>query len=268
MVDTLWQPEYCPRLRSLEAFSINDGDESSMGVRDPGGLSEAVLVLSPAALHVLSLMDGERSCREIHAAFLSDVGQALPADAMQALLDHLETAHFLDGAGFEAYYNEKQEEYRNGRLRRSPSPSALDVLDGAGAFFDQMLEEAGPAPLSGKIVGLVAPHLDYPRGRPCYGKAYAALHGRPVPDRVVILGTNHFGRSPSVVATISDFETPLGVTRTDTGFLERIEHRCGFLRGCEFDHAREHSVELQVAWLQHVFGPDTFRIVPFLLPVR
>ena len=49
-------------------------------------------------------------------------------------------------------------------------------------------------------------------------------------------------------------------------FLSRVESRCGNLRTFELDHAREHSVELQVAWLQQVFGLESIRIVPFLCP--
>jgi len=82
----------------------------------------------------------------------------------------------------------------------------------------------------------------------------------------VILGTNHFGRSASVVTTGSDFATPLGTTHTDTDFIERLEERCGDLRAFELDHLREHSVELQLAWLQHLFGADSFELAAFLCP--
>jgi AmmeMemoRadiSam system protein B len=115
-------------------------------------------------------------------------------------------------------------------------------------------------------VGLIAPHLDYPRGMPCYASAYASLGAAEPPSRFVILGTNHFGvgNRAGVVATSHDFATPLGTVRTDRAFLDRLEARCGDLRRYEYDHAGEHSIELQVCWLQHLFGTDAFTIVPFL----
>jgi AmmeMemoRadiSam system protein B len=58
----------------------------------------------------------------------------------------------------------------------------------------------------------------------------------------------------------------MGTVRTAVSFLERLEDRCGNLRTYELDHAREHSIELQVAWLQHLFGSDTFEMVPVLCP--
>jgi AmmeMemoRadiSam system protein B len=83
---------------------------------------------------------------------------------------------------------------------------------------------------------------------------------------VIILGTNHFGRGASVVATGKDFVTPLGLTRTDSGFIKELEERCGSLRTHEYDHQREHSVELQLLICQHLWGADAFEMVAVLCP--
>ncbi len=237
-----------------------------MGVRDPSGLSDVALTLSQAALHVLALMDGTSTCEQIRHKFHDTFGQELAEATLRGMLDYLEQAHFLAGESFDAYYQGLYDEYRARPTRVFHAAADLGIVDDSGDLFDEMLAGVELPPLSGPVVGLVAPHLDYARGAPCYGKAYRTLHGRATPQRVVILGTNHFGRSTSVVATTSDFETPLGVTRNDTEFLKRLEFRCGDLRPFEFDHAREHSIELQVAWLQHIFGPRTFSIVPLLCP--
>jgi hypothetical protein len=117
-----------------------------------------------------------------------------------------------------------------------------------------------------RLVGLIAPHLDYARGRPCYGASYRLLRERPHPERVIVLGTNHFGRAGAVVGTRKAFDTPFGVVPHDPEFLERLEAACiGDLFPSELDHLREHSVELQVVWLRHLVG-DRCRIVPFLCP--
>src|SRR5439155_18099510 len=115
-----------------------------------------------------------------------------------------------------------------------------------------------------------APHLDFPRGRPAYGAGYDALRRAvacgAAPRRVVILGTNHFGRSRSVVATEKDFQTPWGALETDREFLSRLQSACrAKLAPYELDHLREHSIELQAVWLRHVLGGEA-RIVSFLCP--
>jgi len=262
----LWDPAFKPRLRPVEAFRLPDGGGVTIGVRDRSGLSEVMLSLSAPALHIMSMMDGDHTCDDIRRQFQTQFGAPLAGDTLHSMISHLEDAHFLEGPGFEAFYQSLLHEYRNGRTREMPHASALGIDDGHGAIFDEMLADVNGQGSSRKVVGLIAPHLDYPRGRPCYAAAFATLRNQSPPVRVIILGTNHFGRSTSVVATGNDFSTPLGVTKVDRSFLGKLEERCGDLRTFELDHAGEHSIELQVAWLQHVFGPDAFTIVPLLCP--
>jgi len=259
-------PNDKPRLRPVEAFGLPGHDGLSIGLRDRSGLSDAVLTMSPPALHVLSLMDGVNTCSDIRRKFAESVGQTLAPATLTRLLAYLEKVHWLEGPAFEAFYQEQLERYRAAAVRPMCHTRELGVADDEGGLFADMLADAGAAPVPSPVKGLVAPHLDYPRGRPCYAAAYATIRGRNPPDRVVVLGTNHFGRSTAVVATGHDFETPLGVTKTDVEFLSRLETRCGDLRAFELDHLREHSIELQVAWLQYLFGAAAFRLVALLCP--
>lgn len=262
-----WDPTFRPRLRAIEPFRTPDMQAGMIGLRDPTGLSPAVLTVSEPAAVLLAMMDGETTCARIRARFSAEFGQAVAVETMAEMIGHLEAAHFLDGEAFEAHYASLVRAYRANGVREMLHAEAMGLADGADALFDEILVEAAADGVAAdSIRGLVAPHLDYARGRPCYGAAYGAIRRRRAPDRVVILGTNHFGRSTSVVATGKDFRTPLGTTRCDAAFLESIEARCGTLRAFELDHAREHSIELQVMWLQHLFGADAFSIVPFLCP--
>lgn len=235
-------------------------------MRDVTGLSDAVVTMSIPALKVLELMDGTNTFDEIREAFHGSFGQMLAADTLEHMVQLLEQAHLLEGDSFEAHYAQLSANYLAQPARPMRDAMALGIVDDSGDLFARMLAEYPPATASGLVVGLVAPHLDYPRGAPCYAKAYGLLRGRPAPQRVVVLGTNHFGRSTSVVTTGLGFETPLGCTPTDVGFIEALERRCGGLRRFEMDHAKEHSVELQVAWLQHLFGAQSFQLVPILCP--
>lgn len=256
-----------PRLRPLESFRVPDesGDGTSLGLRDPSGLSDVVLTLTPAALFLMALMDGTRGYEDIRDQFRTAHGQDVPRDTLQGVVEQLERAMFLEGPRFESHFDQLQDDYRRAPMRPMPHAEALGI-DPQGCVFADWLAPHPPVPHTGTVQGIIAPHLDYPRGGPCYARAYAALKNRPAPRRVVILGTNHFGRSQCVVATAQHFETPLGVTRCDVEFLGRLERRCGDLRRYELDHFREHSVELQVGWLQHLFGADVFEMVGFLCP--
>ncbi|MFQ5591265.1 MAG: AmmeMemoRadiSam system protein B [Phycisphaerae bacterium] len=261
-------PDLKPRLRPVEAFPMpdNGGVGRRIALRDPSGISNAVITVSGAALQLLAMMDGTRTCDDICDAFQAAVGQPLPRDRLESMVKQLEEARFLDSDGFAAYYQSLLDAYRTNEVRELPQTSALITDNDLNATLGGMLADENPVVLLRPVVGLIAPHLDYARGRPCYAAAYAMLQRRSTPERVVILGTNHFGRSTLVVATACHFRTPLGTTRNDRDFLHRIEQRCGNLRRYELDHAREHSIELQVAWLQHSFGAEAFAIVPFLCP--
>ncbi|MHC5110501.1 MAG: AmmeMemoRadiSam system protein B [Planctomycetota bacterium] len=263
-----------PRLRPVEAIQLPGNEEDGWGMialRDACGLSEVTLTVSAACLRLLALMDGERTIHEICRDFYAETGQPVSPDTVDKMIDHLETAYLLEGPTFDAFYRDLFDAYRNEGVRHIRDAEGLGIHDSDGRLFADMLAgvtlpDPGPAAPGSTIKGIVAPHLDYPRGAPCYAMSYGAIKDRPTPGRVIILGTNHFGRSPAVVATASDFATPLGITPCDVDFLELIETRCGDLRQYELDHAREHSIELQVAWLQHLYGAGNFSILPFLCP--
>lgn len=266
-----------PKLRAVEAFPLpNENGQRMFGLRDQTGIAEHMLSISAGALQIMALMDGTRTLAEIRVDFARQTGLLIEPGAVERLAAALDEAMFLEGEAFESRYRSLADAYRAGptRIMRNIEGLGLTGGDGDGAFLSQMLAEVPAAEVpaaklaapAGRLRGLIAPHLDYPRGRPCYAAAYAALRDRPPPQRVVILGTNHFGRSSSVVATGLDFATPLGTSPADVAFLERLEACLGGLRTYEMDHAREHSVELQVLWLQHLFGAEGFRLVPFLCP--
>lgn len=260
----LFNPTYRPRLRPVEAFAAADGVSAPIGIRDHSGLS-GVLTVSRAAMFLITRMDGRSTVTELASTFIEETGHPITVEQVWSVVEKLNAAWLLEGPGFEAHYESLTREYRALGVRPMLHSAALHA-EGGEALFRRLLAESPPSPHTGRALGLVVPHLDYPRGAPCYAAGYACLPDRAPPGRVIVLGTNHFGRSSCVVTTANSFETPFGVTLTDLAFVERIESECGSLRRFEFDHAREHSVELQVAWLQHLLGADRFKLVAFLCP--
>ncbi len=262
------RPELRPRLRPVEVQQHPDDAENMVLLRDPSALADEVISLSLPALHVVSLMDGSRTCDQICDEFREQTGQTLPSDTLDKLLEALDESRFLAGASFDQFYDDLVRDYQDAPARQMNPTQGLG-LDGDDLHegLDKMFSWQSNGQASRPIAGLIAPHLDYPRGQPCYQEAYAALAGQTHIERFVILGTNHFGRSTSVVATAKDFETPFGISAVDVPFLEQIEQRCGqSIRKYEFDHRREHSLELQVLILQHLFNAGSFQIVPVICP--
>lgn len=262
-----YQPDLKPKLRHVEARAVEVDGGGAFLLHDPTNLAEAAITVTEPALFILAHFDGETTLDQVRASFAAKFGQPLPRQALADLTAGLERARLLAGESFERYYAELEAEYLAAPVRPMHSAEALGLDGNAEVVIAEMLASAPPAdPEPGWITGVIAPHLDYPRGRICYAAAYNALRQRSVPKRVIILGTNHFGRATSVVASSKDFATPLGVTRADREFLSALEGRCGPLRTNEFDHANEHSVELQLLICQHLWGSDAFTLVAVLCP--
>ncbi|HUU85272.1 MAG TPA: AmmeMemoRadiSam system protein B [Phycisphaerae bacterium] len=259
-------PDLKPRLRPVEPFQ--GSEPGTLGIRDPSGLSQVAMTLSEPAFFILALFDGTKTLTAIQEKFLARYREPVSFDTLVDLVTRLEESLLLEGPKFDAHYQQLLDQYRSAPVRTMHSAESLGLDEDAGSVFQAMLGDTQPAVGDGCIAGLIAPHLDYPRGRPCYSAAYGSLAQQGPPDRFVILGTNHFGLGgrSSVVGTTKDFDTPLGKTATDRAFLERIEERCGDLRRHEYDHVNEHSIELQLCWLQHLYGADCFEMVAFLCP--
>lgn len=256
-----------PAIRPIEVFPTTE--QGMLVVQDPTGLATGALTITPAGLFILSCCDGSRDLDQIRQAFRDKFEEDVPRDRLEHMLEQLDAAHYLDSPAFAAYYQSLVEEYRAAPARVSAEAASFGADgDGLAPLIAGMLAGTSTtftSPDRRHLVGLIAPHLDYPRGAPCYADAYATLTlGRPA-ERFVIFGTNHFGQAGGPVATRKDFQTPLGTTRVDRTFLEVLSNRCGAdLCEHELDHQREHSIELQLLILQHMFGPDSFEIVPIL----
>ncbi len=260
-----------PKVRAVDIVPIQFNGRPHLLLRDPLQLSDQMLIVSPAAGLLLSLMDGTRTLREIQVDLMRLTGELVFSDQIEALIQQLDNALLLDNdrfrqaltAAVEAY---RQRPYRLPALAGRSYPANGDELWAMlASFFDA---PKGPGHPQGQryerpLRGLVVPHIDLQRGGFTYAWAYKDLAEAPPANLFVILGIAHHPTEHLFTATTKDFLTPLGLARTERSFLELLQQRCPFdLFADEFAHCHEHSVELQVIWLQHLFGE--VRIVPLL----
>jgi AmmeMemoRadiSam system protein B len=126
-------------------------------------------------------------------------------------------------------------------------------------FFRRVPEESIP----GKIVGLVAPHAGYIYSGQVAAYAYKMLQGR-VFDAVIVIGPSH--RIPFRGISIYDqggYETPLGAVLVDGSLADRIKSESRLVTVMPSAHLQEHSIEIQLPFLQYVLGEFSF--VPLLM---
>lgn len=158
---------------------------------------------------------------------------------------------------------------------------------GAGRFYKKKedalveqiessyLHDLGPGKLPSRKdsdlagpVGLILPHAGYPYSGPFASWGFRWLSERGVPDQLVIVGTNHAGRgSPVSVQVEGSWSTPLGEIDIAEELAARLVSTCEPAREKNQNQldrkawSREHSIEVQLPFLQHLFGSE-FDFVP------
>ncbi|MCJ7721677.1 AmmeMemoRadiSam system protein B, partial [Candidatus Bathyarchaeota archaeon] len=112
------------------------------------------------------------------------------------------------------------------------------------------------------LVGLVVPHAGYVASGPVAAHAYYHLAKDGKPDVIVIFGPNHTGHG-SALAVMNEgtWRTPLGDVEVDTETANKILQASSIVDVDENAHASEHSIELQLPFLQYLYGSD-FKFVP------
>jgi len=113
-----------------------------------------------------------------------------------------------------------------------------------------------------RIVGLVSPHAGYIYSGPIAAHGYHRLAADGKPDVVVLFGPNHTG-SGSALAVMKEgvWRTPLGDVEIDTATASSILDASDIIDVDDSAHASEHSIEVQLPFLQFLYG-STFKFVP------
>ena len=125
-------------------------------------------------------------------------------------------------------------------------------------LLDEVPDADMPAPKA-----LIVPHAGYIYSGPVAASAYAGLRlHRKRYRRVVLIGPSHTVPFTGLAATGADaFRTPLGEVPVDREFIARLD--VPGLTVSDAPHAREHSLEVHLPFLQSVL--DDFVLVPVVV---
>jgi len=112
------------------------------------------------------------------------------------------------------------------------------------------------------IIGLICPHAGYMYSGPVAAHSYYNLAADGKPDVIVIFGPNHMGQG-SGLALIKEgiWRTPLGDLQIDEETADQILCKSGIIDVDELAHVYEHSIEVQLPFLQYLYGA-AFKFVP------
>jgi len=123
--------------------------------------------------------------------------------------------------------------------------------------LDQYLEPVSPDEMTiDSALGCVVPHAGYMYSGHVAGAVYRVL---PKRSRYVVLGPNHWGRgAPLAMMSEGSWLTPLGQVPLDTELAHNMREKCPLLTEDAEAHSGEHSLEVQLPFLQRLSGEFTF----------
>jgi AmmeMemoRadiSam system protein B len=151
----------------------------------------------------------------------------------------------------------------------------------AGAFYaasteslrnqitDCFMHKLGPGRLpksktDKKILSVVCPHAGYIYSGPSAAHSYLELAEQKAPETVVIIGPNHSGwGTPLSIMSKGVWNTPLGNVTIDSQLAKKIIKLSETAREDESAFIREHSLEVQLPFLQFIY-PE-FKFVPICM---
>lgn len=106
--------------------------------------------------------------------------------------------------------------------------------------------------------GIMVPHAGYMYSGGVAGKVYSQVE---IPDQLIILSPNHTGfGSPFSMMDRGEWQLPMGNVQIDQGLANQLKKEFSHLQVDPLAHIREHSLEVQLPFLQ--FLKKDFRFVP------
>jgi len=144
---------------------------------------------------------------------------------------------------------------------RPPAVAGQFYAEEAGALTQEIersfLDVRGPGRLPPRhrspdrtLRAIVVPHAGYQYSGPIAALAYEEVARERPPGTVLILGVDHHGAGAAAAVSDVPWRTPLGPVETDHGLVKALD-----VEPVEIDeaaHAPEHSIEVQLPFLQYV----------------
>jgi MEMO1 family protein len=257
-----------PRLRmNLDFMPSPAPDRPGLFIRDPYHYSDAALIVPPLLVECLQCFDGGHSDLDLRMQLTQLTGDLQVSELAQHLLDTLSQAGFLDDANYARMREQREREFAESPKRAAAHAGAAypDNAEALRGTMERYLDGAARGPVAnGKLMGIAAPHVSPEGGWQSYQAAYAGLELDGTDRVFVVLGTSHYGQPERFGLTRKTFVTPWGEAATRVDLVDQLAARAPRAVTMEdYCHSVEHSIEFQIVFLQHLFGPNV-PILPIL----
>lgn len=254
--------------KDLEFFPYQQGNKKFILIKDHLGLVGEGKAVPLTLFQFMSLLDGSSDIRDLQMKLIRQSGGLLvDIDQVKRIIHELDCSYLLES---ERFYNARDKiinEFVSKDIRPCSHCGLAYPIDPLSLKkrLDEILNlNSKTTAIEKHAVALIAPHIDMSVGEQVYASAYSSIkHQRP--SRVIILGVGHYLTDGLFSVTSKDFETPLGIVKTDKEAVGILNDAGGsvFSKN-DFVHKSEHSIEFQIIFLQHLMPQNSFKIIPIL----
>ncbi|MDB2562265.1 AmmeMemoRadiSam system protein B [Sulfurimonas sp.] len=113
------------------------------------------------------------------------------------------------------------------------------------------------------INAIIVPHAGYVYSAPTATLAYKTLH-KKYKNIFLIGSSHHVNVNAASIYNQGNYQTPLGVAQVNQDIVSKLFENKQLFSYYEDAHTKEHTLEVQVPFLQTVYGED-LRIVPIII---
>ena len=255
-----------PRLRhTLDFLPSPFEDKPGLVIRDPFQFTNATLIIPPELIECLAFYDGTQSPLDLRAHLVKLSGDLSAGEIETQLSGALSEAGFLEDDHFLELRAVAEQAFAEDPVRVAAHAGGGYAEDAAElrSTFNGYLK-SDPATSNQPVLAIAAPHVSPFGGVEAYRAAYSSLSPADAERTFVILGTSHYGMPERLGLTHKTFVTPYGEAVTDTRLVNQLAAKLGPAAQMEdYCHAIEHSIEFQIVFLQHLYGPR-IKILPIL----
>jgi AmmeMemoRadiSam system protein B len=226
-----------------------------------------MLIVPPLLVECLALFDGLSTELDLRAVLVRLTNDLEVSEIAGSLVRTLSTAGFLHDEAFARLQAERRAEFAAQTVREPAHAGGAYPADPEALreTMQRYMDSAAAGPSRDGLFAIAAPHVSPEGGWQSYRSAYSMLRPEHRDRTFVILATSHYGEPERFGLTRKNFRTPVGDAVTDQRLVDRLAEAAGDAVEMEdFCHSFEHTVELQVIFLQHMLGPGV-RIVPILV---
>ena len=133
------------------------------------------------------------------------------------------------------------------------------------AMLRQLFSKAVPTKHLKNVIAVISPHAGYPYSGEVAASSFSQIDPEKEYDNIFILGpSHHIGFEGASLYSKGNYVTPLGTVKVNTKLAQELIRKHKFISDRIDAHQAEHSIEVQLPFLQAVMKKD-FKIVPVVV---